>query len=127
MNCQREATSSECGDGEAMRGDKRKVKRHRMRHDAWLIFEDGKRSSCIWTDISDRGACIRIPDSQDVPDNFMLLLAEGGSPRRRCRVIWRRPYELGVKFETRLGELVRAAKSGVQAASKEAEPAESEA
>jgi len=49
-----------------MRGGKRKTKRYRMRHA-----------------ISDRGACISVPDSQDVSDIFMLLLAENGSPWRR--------------------------------------------
>jgi hypothetical protein len=30
-----------------------------------------------------RGACINTPDAQDIPDNFMLLRAETGSPPRR--------------------------------------------
>jgi len=57
------------------------------------------------------------------------LLAENGAARRRCRVIWRKPRELGVKFETWLDDRIRATlvpKSGDTAASKkEAEPAES--
>lgn len=103
-----------------------------MTHDAWVIFEDGKRSKCVWSDISDRGACINTEDAEDIPDNFVLLLSESGTPRRRCRVIWRKPRQLGVKFETYFEERVRAVldkKSGAaaEAKPKEAEPAESDA
>jgi hypothetical protein len=50
-----------------------------------------------------------MPDSDAIPDNFLLFLAANGSARRRCRVIWRKPRELGVKFETRLDDRIRAA------------------
>ena len=47
--------------------------------------------------------------------------------RRRCRVIWRKPRELGVKFETWLDDRIRAAtpKRSDTVASTEEEPAES--
>jgi len=103
-----------------------------MTCDAWVIFEDGKRSKCVWSDISDRGACINIQDAEEIPDNFVLLLAENGSPRRRCRVIWRKPRQLGVKFETQLDERLRTVLdkktgAGAKATPKEAERAESDA
>jgi PilZ domain len=107
-----------------MRGDKRKARRHRMRHEAWLLLESGARCDCALSDISHIGARISIPDPDAIPDNFMLFLAENGAARRRCRVIWRRPRELGVKFETRLDDRIRAVvapKSGDNAASKQVE------
>jgi hypothetical protein len=60
----------------------------------------------------------------------MLLLAETGSPRRRCRVIWRKAHQLGVKFETRIKERLRAVMekkrgAGTKAASKKAALVES--
>jgi len=58
---------------------------------------------------SHTGARINIPDSDAIPENFVLLVAANGSPRRRCRVMWRKPHELGVKFETRLDDRIRAA------------------
>jgi hypothetical protein len=82
------------------------------------------------SDISHIGARINIPDSEAIPDNFVLFLAENGSARRRCRVIWRKPRELGVKFETWLDDRIKATlvpKSGAAAPLKEAEPAESSA
>jgi len=113
-----------------MRGDKRKARRHRMRFEAWLAFENGERCDCAVFDISHIGARINIPDSEAIPDNFVLFLAENGSARRHCRVIWRKPRELGVKFETWLDNRIKAMKapkSGTGIASEKAEPAESKA
>lgn len=110
-----------------MRGDKRKARRHRMRHEAWLMLDGGERRGCALSDISHIGARINIPDSDVIPDNFLLLLAANGMARRRCRVIWRKPRELGVKFETWLDDRIRAAtpKRSNTVASTEEEPAES--
>jgi len=115
-----------------MRGDKRKARRHRMRHDAWLVLDGGERCECALSDVSDRGARINVHDSETIPDNFLLLLAQNGAARRRCRVIWRKPQQIGVKFETWLDERVRASRApkgdaGADAATKEAEPAASDA
>lgn len=110
-----------------MRGDKRKARRHRMRHEAWLMLASGERCDCALSDISHIGARINIADSDVIPDNFTLFLAQNGSARRRCLVIWRKPRELGVKFETPHHERIRAAlvpTSGNNAASKEIESAE---
>jgi len=101
-----------------------------MRHDAWLVLDGGQRCECALSDISDRGARINVHDSETIPDNFLLLLAENGAARRRCRVIWRKPRQVGVKFETWLDERVRATKPpkdnrGAEAAPKETERAES--
>jgi hypothetical protein len=70
--------------------------------------ETGQRCECHITNISNNGAHINIPDSEAIPDTFLLLLAENGSTRRRCRVIWRKPREIGVKFDSWLDERVRA-------------------
>ena len=86
-----------------MRGDKRKARRHRLRRDAWVMLDAGQRCECLITNISDRGAHISIADSDALPDNFVLLLAENGATRRRCRVIWRKPREIGIKFELMAG------------------------
>lgn len=91
-----------------MRGDKRKARRHRLRRDAWVMLEAGQRCECVITNISDRGAHISVADSEALPDSFVLLLAENGATRRRCRVIWRRPREIGIKFDSWLDERIRA-------------------
>ena len=91
-----------------MRGDKRKARRHRLRRDAWVMLDAGQRCECVITNISDRGAHISIADSEALPDSFVLLLAENGATRRRCRVIWRKPREVGIKFDSWLDERIRA-------------------
>ncbi|MFY9687312.1 MAG: PilZ domain-containing protein [Pseudolabrys sp.] len=110
-----------------MRGDKRRARRHRLRRDAWLMLEAGQRCECVVTNISDRGAHINVADSDALPDSFVLLLAENGATRRRCRVIWRKPREIGIKFDSWLDERIRAGikpKSDVSAAAKENKEAE---
>jgi hypothetical protein len=44
------------------------------------------------------GACLRIDDPQDVPDNFNLVF-DSGEPSRMCRVMWRSARQVGVRFE----------------------------
>ena len=90
-----------------MRGDKRKARRHRLRRDAWVILDAGQRCECVITTL---------------PDSFVLLLAENGATRRRCRVIWRKPRETGIKFDSWLDERIRAAvKPAAAKENKEAE------
>jgi hypothetical protein len=72
------------------------------------MLEAGQRCECVITNISDRGAHISVADSEALPDSFVLLLAENGTTRRRCRVIWRRPREVGTKFDSWLDERIRA-------------------
>jgi hypothetical protein len=100
-----------------------------MRHGAWLMLEGGERHDCTLSDISDKGARINVHTSDLIPESFMLLLAANGVARRRCRVIWRTPYQVGVKFETRLDYLARATRVSKSRNStvKVAEPAESSA
>jgi len=101
-----------------------------MTRDAWVIFDDGKQSKCTWSNISGGGACITVPDAEVIPDSFVMLLSENGSARRRCRVIWRKTRQLGVKFETPLDERVRTVsgkKPGAVAQTAQKEAAESDA
>ena len=72
------------------------------------MLEADQRCECVITNISDRGAHINVADSDALPDSFVLLLAENGATRRRCRVIWRKPREIGIKFDSWLDERIRA-------------------
>ena len=103
-----------------------------MRVDARLVLDNGELCDCALSDVSDRGARINVHDSEIIPDNFLLLLAGNGAARRKCRVIWRKPQQVGVKFETWLDERVQAARgpksnASGDAATKTVEPAASDA
>jgi hypothetical protein len=60
------------------------------------------------SDISDTGARIEIDNPKKVPDRFLLWLSANGSARRTCRVVWRKPRQIGVSFELHLADADRA-------------------
>jgi len=73
-----------------------------MRYTAWVLIEGDQLHGCALSDISDSGARIDIDDSKTIPNSFMLLLASNGSARRKCKVVWRKPRQIGVTFERQL-------------------------
>jgi len=91
-----------------MINNKRKSRRRQVRYTAWLVLEGGQLHGCALSDASDTGARLDVEDSKKVPDTFMLLLAGNGSAQRTCRVVWRKPQQVGVKFERRLARHDRA-------------------
>ena len=84
--------------------NKRKSPRRQVRYTAWLVLEGGQLHGCALSDASDTGARLDVEDSKMIPDTFMLLLAGNGSAQRTCRVMWRKPQQVGVKFERRLAQ-----------------------
>jgi hypothetical protein len=85
-----------------MHKDKRKMRRRPLRYSAWMALDGEKLHGCVLSDISDSGARLDVEDSSALPERFMLLLSGTGSARRKCRVIWRAPAQVGVAFEHRL-------------------------
>ena len=73
-----------------------------MRYSAMLILEGNAQRSCMLSDISDTGARIDVDTADELPDRFTLVLSGNGSPRRKCRVVWRQPTQVGVNFDGRL-------------------------
>ena len=53
---------------------------------------------CELRDISITGARIKIGKLNDLPSEFVLLLANIGKPHRRCHVVWQTATEAGVQF-----------------------------
>jgi hypothetical protein len=109
--------------------DKRKTPRRPMRYLAWLALTPNERRGCLLSDISATGARIDVDDSKVIPDRFLLLLSGTGTARRACQVMWRKPKQIGVKFESHLADaesatLVPKPDAETQAAKANAEPAE---
>jgi PilZ domain len=88
--------------------DKRKAPRRPIRYTAWLVVAADQMQACALSDISDTGARIDIEKAKDLPDRFLLWLSANGSARRTCSVVWRKPTQIGVRFEQRLAENDRA-------------------
>jgi hypothetical protein len=79
--------------------DKRKSQRRPLRHTACAMIAPNELHGCVLSDVSDFGARIDIDDSSKLPDRFVLLLSMRGRVQRACQVVWRKPNQLGVKFE----------------------------
>ena len=98
--------------------EKRNARRQRLHYTAWVALTAEQRQVCLLSDVSESGARIDVQDSKVLPDCFVLMLTSNGTPRRYCRVMWRSPAQVGVKFERSLAEAEeagRAAKSAAEA------------
>ncbi len=91
-----------------MSKDNRKATRRPLRYTAWMALKDGHLHGCALFDMSDTGARIEVDDSDIVPDRFVLLLSGNGKAKRKCRVMWRKPRQIGVSFERPLADEARA-------------------
>ena len=80
--------------------EKRKSARRAMKYAAWAVLDDGKHHDCTVADVSAAGARLSCAAADEIPADFVLLLSRRGAPKRYCHVIWRKPAELGVEFES---------------------------
>lgn len=82
-----------------MAGEKRRSPRKALRYPGELDVGDGSAlRKCLLSDISDTGARVMIEKPDEVPDLVMLLLGHERGARRRCRIVWREPKQLGLEF-----------------------------
>jgi PilZ domain len=88
--------------------DKRKAVRRPLRYSAWVALAPDELHGCVMSDISDSGARLDIDETKTIPDQFTLLLSSNGSARRTCRVVWRKPRQIGVSFEKGLNHAEQA-------------------
>jgi len=77
----------------------RRSRRFRLSYRAWIASAGARPQPCALVDISDSGARLRVENPDAVPERFAALFTTRGEPRRRCRVVWRSPKEIGVVFE----------------------------
>jgi hypothetical protein len=106
--------------------EKRKTTRKRLRYTAWVALSAEERHGCVLSDVSESGARIDVQDSKIVPDCFVLMLTNNGAARRYCRVMWRKPTQIGVRFARSLAEAAQDANAPKTDANAKAAPAASE-
>jgi len=53
---------------------------------------------CIVRDLTNHGACLQLPSTADLPDEFDLTF-DAGRTLRKCRVAWQTLTNVGVSFE----------------------------
>jgi|SRR5579864_4014970 len=95
-----------------MHREKRRIKRQPLRYTAWIALTADERHGCVVSDVSETGARIDVQDSKALPNHFVLMLTSTGSARRFCRVMWRKPNQIGVQFAHSLAEAAEPAKPG---------------
>jgi len=84
-----------------MRNEKRKSPRKPLRYTAWIAGRGFPRIACMVVDISDSGARLDVKNAEILPQRFSLILAGRGLAQRECKVVWRKPHQVGVHFENR--------------------------
>jgi hypothetical protein len=56
--------------------------------------------SCIAVDVCETSARLIVHDTNDVPDEFTIVISHSRTAARKCRLIWRGRTDVGVAFET---------------------------
>jgi hypothetical protein len=92
-----------------MEKDKRKLRRRPIRYTATAVFGPGDKRTCVVSDVSEGGARIDMENAQTAPEQFVLFLSHNGAARRICKVVWRKPHQVGVSFELHRAGTTRAA------------------
>jgi hypothetical protein len=77
--------------------NRRRSARQRVLKRGQIIF-NGRTAviDCTVHDISATGARLRTGSPIGIPDTFDLTIADG--PARPCRVVWRKPDQMGIEF-----------------------------
>lgn len=82
-----------------MRKEQRESERENLGTKAWIRFDDGfSVRSCVVADLSGSGVRLVVDEPHAVAIQFSLLLKRDAIPGRRCRVKWRRGFEIGAEF-----------------------------
>ena len=77
--------------------DRRKASRKQLQFPAWVESVHRDPLECVVIDMTLNGAQLRAPNVA-LPDEFTLLLDNNSSLKRRCKVIWRKGFTVGLKF-----------------------------
>jgi hypothetical protein len=79
--------------------DKRRARRRDVAYPVAIeSLVDGTSTPCVIQDISETGAKLGLKDLADIPDEFILRLAENRAANRHCRIVWKADRSLGVRF-----------------------------
>ena len=77
--------------------DRRSATRHRTFKGGRIITAEPFEKDCLIRNLSDFGACLEIDSSLIQVDEFNLVIKPENFIRI-CRVAWRKPQKIGVRF-----------------------------
>jgi hypothetical protein len=79
-------------------GNKRRASRVKSGASAWLRLDGGfAMRPCQLLDVSDTGVRIAVDPALRVPNDFVIVLSQGGQGRR-VHVKWRNATQIGAQF-----------------------------
>lgn len=77
----------------------RQSSRRKLKIPVLVFQESGEHITLTHTlDVSEGGAKLKVDRSVDLPEQFLISLSERGEVQRRCRLVWRKAGEIGVRF-----------------------------
>jgi hypothetical protein len=77
--------------------ERRKASREQTQFRAWVETAQKKLSPCTVLNETLKGARVRATDLA-LPAEFTLVLDDKSLLKRRCKVVWRRGYVVGLEF-----------------------------
>jgi hypothetical protein len=77
--------------------ERRRQQRHRTLKSGHIAFNRAGTIDCRVRNLSPIGACLEVASQVGIPDEFVLLI-DSDRLKQVCRVIWRKPNQLGVEF-----------------------------
>jgi PilZ domain-containing protein len=77
--------------------ERRKVARTRVLKRAKMLLGKSLVIDCIARDLTNNGAGLQVPSTNDLPQSLDLTL-DAGHSIRRCRLVWRKLNKVGVEF-----------------------------
>ena len=80
-----------------MEVERRKLPRHRTLKGGLIGFNRASTIECRVRNLSPIGACLDVAGQVGIPGEFTLVV-EHEQLKKKCRVIWRKPNQLGVEF-----------------------------
>ena len=85
-------------DARSYAGNKRRASRVKSGASAWLRLDGGfAMRPCQVLDVSDTGVRIAVDPALRVPNDFVIVLSQGGQGRRAF-VKWRNATQIGAQF-----------------------------
>ena len=79
-----------------MEDDRRTAPRRRILKSAKISFGGGA-IDCTVRNLSDTGAALDVISPVGIPDQFTLVI-DSDNINSPCRVVWRKPHRIGVRF-----------------------------
>ena len=77
--------------------ERRKVARTRVLKGAKMLLGKSSVIDCVARDLTNSGAGLQVPSTNELPESLDLTL-DTGHTIRRCRLVWRKLNKAGVEF-----------------------------